>query len=358
MLRFWRSVVRMKELNKHYAGDLEQMQSLSLISKIRMSQFRIRDWYEAFDGNVYVSRSGGKDSDVLGHLVKELYPDVPQVFVNTGLELESVREHGKSVADTVLYPSLNFKEVILRYGYPVVSKEVSQVIYECQTAKRLGKEYPSYHMEKLTGTKLTAAGEKSPYNMEKYHFLLNAPFRISNKCCDIMKKASCKRYEKETGRKPFIGTMAGESRLRYQKWLKFGCNAFGEKRQTSQPLSFWTERDILQYLKDNAIQIAEAYGDICYEDENGLLYKDVLIPDNLNLTTTKAKRTGCAFCLYGASYDERFLLLRETEPKKYRFVMDGGEFDSEGMWIPNKKGLGFRFVIDWLNENGQLNIKY
>ena len=135
MLRFWRSVVRMKELNKHYAGDLEQMQSLSLISKIRMSQFRIRDWYEAFDGNVYVSRSGGKDSDVLGHLVKELYPDVPQVFVNTGLELESVREHGKSVADTVLYPSLNFKEVILRYGYPVVSKEVSQVIYECQTAK-------------------------------------------------------------------------------------------------------------------------------------------------------------------------------------------------------------------------------
>ena len=65
MLRFWRSVVRMKELNKHYAGDLEQMQSLSLISKIRMSQFRIRDWYEAFDGNVYVSRSGGKDSDVL-----------------------------------------------------------------------------------------------------------------------------------------------------------------------------------------------------------------------------------------------------------------------------------------------------
>ena len=220
MLRFWRSVVRMKELNKHYAGDLEQMQSLSLISKIRMSQFRIRDWYEAFDGNVYVSRSGGKDSDVLGHLVKELYPDVPQVFVNTGLELESVREHGKSVADTVLYPSLNFKEVILRYGYPVVSKEVSQIIYECQTAKRLGKEYPSYHMEKLTGTKLTAAGEKSPYNMEKYHFLLNAPFRISNKCCDIMKKASCKRYEKETGRKPFIGTMAGESRLRYQKWLK------------------------------------------------------------------------------------------------------------------------------------------
>ena len=82
------------------------------------------------------------------------------------------------------------------------------------------------------------------------------------------------------------------------------------------------------------------------------------LPERVEKIREARRRTGCAFCLYGASYDERFLLLRETEPKKYRFVMDGGEFDSEGMWIPNKNGLGFRFVIDWLNENGQLNIKY
>ena len=102
----------MEKFNKHYSGDLEQMQSLSLSSKIRMSQQRIRDWYEAFDGDVYVSRSGGKDSDVLGDLVKNLYPNVPQVFCNTGLELASVRKHGEEVADVVLHPSLNFREVI------------------------------------------------------------------------------------------------------------------------------------------------------------------------------------------------------------------------------------------------------
>ena len=46
-----------------------------------------------------------------------------------------------------------------------------------------------------------------------------------------------KKYAKESGRKPIIATMATESRLRYSKWLKFGCNAFDQKQPTSQPMS-------------------------------------------------------------------------------------------------------------------------
>ena len=45
------------------------------------------------------------------------------------------------------------------------------------------------------------------------------------------------------------------------------------------------------------------------------------------------------------------------EPKKYDFIMRGGKFDESGMWIPDK-GLGYKFVIDWLNEHGGLDIKY
>lgn len=84
---------------KHELWELKQMQSLPLQAKIRMSETRIKAWYEEFDGNVYVARSGGKDSDVLGDIVKRMYPDVPQVFVNTGLEFDSVRIHGTEVAD-------------------------------------------------------------------------------------------------------------------------------------------------------------------------------------------------------------------------------------------------------------------
>ncbi len=91
--------------------------------------------------------------------------------------------------------------------------------------------------------------KKSMFNIPHYKFLLDAPFRISHKCCDVMKKKPAKQYEKETGRKPIIATLAEESKLRLQKWLKHGCNAFDLKRPMSTPISFWTENDILEYDK-------------------------------------------------------------------------------------------------------------
>ncbi len=82
--------------NKHEAWHLAQMQSLPLSIKIRMSEDRISGWYNAFDGDVYTSISGGKDSTVLDDIVKGMYPDVPSVFVNTGLEFNSVRERNRA----------------------------------------------------------------------------------------------------------------------------------------------------------------------------------------------------------------------------------------------------------------------
>ena len=138
----------------------------------------------------------------------------------------------------------------------------------------------------------------------------------------------------------------------------YGCNAFEEKRPTSQPLSFWTEQDILQYILDNNIKIADAYGDIVYTDDDGMNYTESLFMDSMKLTTSKCKRTGCVFCMFGITQDtDRFLTLKELEPKKYDYVMRGGKFDETGMWIPHN-GLGYKFVIDWLNEHGNLNIKY
>ena len=65
--------------------ELKQKQSLPLEAKIAMTLRRIREWYEYWDGNVYVSFSGGKDSTVLLHLVRQHYPGVPAVFSDTGL---------------------------------------------------------------------------------------------------------------------------------------------------------------------------------------------------------------------------------------------------------------------------------
>ena len=78
-------------------GDLRQRQALPLGAKVLMSQNRIREWYEHFDGNVCVSFSGGKDSTVLAHLVRDVYPDVPLVFSNTGLEYPEIQAFARNM---------------------------------------------------------------------------------------------------------------------------------------------------------------------------------------------------------------------------------------------------------------------
>lgn len=333
---------------KHEAYELKQMQSLPLKYKILMSQQRIQDWYEYWNGNVYVSRSGGKDSDVLGHIVKEMYPDVPQVFVDTGLEYDSVRLHGEEIADIILRPKMSFVQVITQYGYPVISKEISLKV------NRIQRNPNSAYKKFFDGSEKG----KSIFDHSSYNWLLKAPFRISDKCCDVMKKTPIKTYEKESENKPFIGTLADESRLRKTKWLQYGCNAFDKKNPSSQPLSFWNGQDILQYINQKNIKMAEVYGDLIYKDEDDMPYSNDLFTSLMTLELTGEKRTGCIFCLFGIRQDtDRFLRLKETEPKKYDYVMRGGKFDEQGMWIPHQ-GLGYKFVIDWLNEHGNLNIKY
>lgn len=337
--------------NKHTHSDLYQMQSLPLSAKVNMTKQRIKGWYEYWDGDVYVSISGGKDSQVLAHIVKSMYKDVPLVFVNTGLEYDSVRLKGIELADEVLSPSMDFASVVTKYGYPIISKTVANTV---RGAKKGTTRY-----EKINGTSVNPkTGKLSQYNYKKYKFLLKAPFRISDQCCDELKKKTAFQYYKKNKSYPFIGTLAEESRLRKQQWIKNGCNAFETKKPKSNPLSFWTEQDILHYIKQYGLQIAEIYGDICYQDKDGLLYDNEHFNDYMPLTTTGVKRTGCVFCMFGITQDtDRFLKLKEAEPKKYDYVMRGGMFDEQGMWIPHN-GLGYKFVIDWLNEHGNLNIKY
>lgn len=67
------------------------MQSWDLQHKIQVTTTRIIEWYEHYNGQVYVAFSGGKDSTVLLDIVRRIYPDVPAVFADTGLEFPEVR---------------------------------------------------------------------------------------------------------------------------------------------------------------------------------------------------------------------------------------------------------------------------
>ena len=70
--------------------ELKELQSLPLDFKVEVSLQRIREFYERMDGKVYVAFSGGKDSSVLLHLVRTIYPDALAVYGNTGIDLPSI----------------------------------------------------------------------------------------------------------------------------------------------------------------------------------------------------------------------------------------------------------------------------
>ena len=295
--------------------QLKQMQSLPLEVKVEKTKQRIKEWYEHWDGQVYVSFSGGKDSTVLLHLVRELYPDVPAVFSDTGLEFPEIREFVKSIDNVVwLKPKMNFREVIEKYGYPVVSKDVSNAVRNARF--NIARGTTSIRLRQIKGIELKKDGTKSQYNKEKWEFLLKAPFEISDRCCDAMKKSAFHKYEKESMCKPFVGTMTEESRLRQTKWLRQGCNSFDQKQPQSTPLAFWHESDIWAYIYKFNIKYSGIY-------DKGY------------------KRTGCMFCMYGCHLEKgpnRFQLMQRTHPKLYEYCIRD--------W--DKGGLGLAKVLDYI----------
>lgn len=333
----------------HDAQRLKELQALPLERKVGITAARIIEWYRHFNGNVCISFSGGKDSTVLLTIARQLYPDIPAVYCDTGLEYPEVKAFVKTFDNiTILKPRMPFHEVVRTTGYPVISKEVAEVIQECKKAPDGGKN-SAKRRRQLDGELMMADGvTPSHFNCAKYKPLLDVDFEISNLCCRIMKKEPMNKYIKETGRAGMTAMMADESRRRQTSWIRFGCNGFDMKHPRSMPMAFWTENDVLAYIHDMDIKIASVYGDV--EEVDGQL----AIPGfNCPYRTTGCNRTGCMFCAFGAHMEKgvtRFQRLKETHPKQYKYCINGGAYDIDGKWKPDKNGLGLRHVFDTLND--------
>lgn len=267
--------------------ELSMLQKLPLDLKIEKSKQRIREYYNHYAGKVYVSFSGGKDSTVLLHIVREEFPDVKAVYVDTGLEFPEIKNFVKTIDNVeILRPQMNFLQVIKEYGYPVISKEIAYTIY-------YAKKGSQWAIDRLNG--------KHNYgNHAKYKYLLDADFKISSICCDIMKKRPVKKFEKQTSLHPIVGTMADEGGQRKSAYLKNGCNSFSGVRPMSTPLGFWKEEDIWEYIH-----------------KFGLLYSSIY--------DCGYSRTGCMFCMFGAHLEKepnRFQLMKQTHPQIYDYCIN------------------------------------
>ena len=256
-------------------NELKTMQNYPLELKIMKTEQRIIEWVSEYgiDG-VYVAFSGGKDSTVLLHIVRSLYPNIEGVFANTGNEFPEIIQFVREQKNIKwVKPRKSFAKVIKEEGYPVISKKTSRMIHDCQnpTEKnaRSRKLYLSDYTLDKEG-KYTNIKNNSFKIAQKHRYLIDAPFKISNKCCDYLKKYPMQDYEKQTGKKAIIGTQANESKMRESAYLQTGCNNF--KGGKSQPLGFWTEQDILEYIVKFNLEIASIYGEVKTNDDGKILY--------------------------------------------------------------------------------------
>ena len=349
-------------MNRHEPHHLKQMQSLPLEAKIIMTQTRIRAWCDHWCDQVYVSFSGGKDSTVLKHIVDNMPGgyDVPAVFVNTGLEYPEIQKFVKDIQAgkypcfnsnvEIIRPEMRFDEVIKKHGYPIISKDIASCIYGARRGSRT-------RLERLNGTLTKKDGSPSMFNCSKWKFVMDSDFEVGSDCCKVMKKKPTAKYEKETGRKPIIGMLAEESIKRRDAWMKTGCNAFNITRPQSNPIAFWTEQDILHYIKKYNVPYCSVYGDIQVKNSEDTEKGQINMIDYLGcyepedtLETTGCDRTGCIFCGFGCHLDRnpnRFQMLKQTHPRQYEYCIGGGEM-VDGKWQPSKDGLGLGHVLDYI----------
>lgn len=274
-------------------ATLEQRQRYPLDLKIDLSLQRIRHWYDKYAGNVYVAFSGGKDSTALLHLVRSLFPDVPAVFVDTGLEYPEIREFIAATPNvTWLKPARTFRQVIEHHGYPVVSKVVSRAVSRIR----------SPGSSERSRNKALHGDERGSYGKlpKRWRFLLDAPFRTSDRCCEVMKIRPIQRYHKETGRAGIVGTMAADSNSRRKQYLTHGCYLDHLSVPRCTPMAFWSDADVWEYLRSERVPYCSVYD-------------------------TGVHHTGCMFCMFGIATERspnRFELMKKTHPSQHAYCMD------------------------------------
>jgi 3'-phosphoadenosine 5'-phosphosulfate sulfotransferase (PAPS reductase)/FAD synthetase len=265
---------------------LRELQSLNLDQKIDHALGTLEAFLNAAPDPA-ISFSGGKDSTVLLHLIRNvLRKDIPAVFVNTGNEYPEIIKFVRSFKNvTILRPRYNLKQIIAKYGFPLISKSYAKMIYELKKGTKCNHVYL---MERLPD------GTRNKWFLpERFRYLAREEFSCSDKCCNFLKKQPMQKINSITGE------MAGESALRKSAWVHSGCNNFAGKHAISKPLSIWTSNDVREYARAYNVRLCPIYDD------------------------PRVDRTGCMFCGFGAHLEKysRFERLKETYPKLYRYFL-------------------------------------
>lgn len=269
------------------------------------------------EGNFYISFSGGKDSCVLHRLMDEAIPGntIPRVFFNTGIEyphtVRFVREMAQSDERILTVNShVNIRKTLEEHGYPFKSKEHSHKLEVFRTKGKWAKEVENYLFD-----------FRSPYKCPSklvFQFSDDYSLKISDKCCDYLKKKPSEAYQKESGRRFSI---TGIRRAEMGRRQRAQCTVFQHstgRLLAFNPLVLCTDEWMDWYIATRGIQLSPLY----YPPFSFI-------------------RTGCMGCPFALNLQEELDILKTAEPSVYH--------SCETIWKPvydEYRRIGYR-----LNKN-------
>lgn len=277
---------------------MEEDFELTLFDRLEMIRTVLKD---IPDEQIYVSFSGGKDSTVLSHLVDEALPGnkIERVFSNTGIELNAIvgfvkEQQKKDDRIKIIYPMKNIKEMLEEKGYPFKSKLHSEYVERYQRSGLTG-----ISVQKYVGT--GAEGRRGRFNCPKsllYQFDPDFKIKISQRCCEQLKKKPIKEYEKKHGKTMCLtGVRANEKGIREYRASVNGC-LFRDKRgriDRFNPLSPVSNEFVDWYVETRNIELCELYGE----------------PYNF-------ARTGCKGCPFNVHVGDELKVLKDLLPAEYK----------------------------------------
>lgn len=334
---------------------------MSYEDKVDVATARVIEWTEicADKGKNYAVSVGGLDSIVLLLFCRKILGDCRGASVSQ-LEDTSIQKIHRELGVEIIKPDMTFVEVLNKYGFPIISKQIAGKLEHLQIPKEEADKRTLYYNHALM------TGETGPWGHFEYSEGMKldddilekfggrykedrpdldckvAPFRVSDKCCMVMKELPAAKWQEENDIFPYLGLMQVEGGQRRFSLRKYGCNYVSDTTARSCPFNYFNRQDLLTLALDLKAPVPEIYGEIV-RDSDG------------KLRTTKAQRTGCPMCGFGVhleSRPHRYDRLRDRNPKYWEFLMYHCVQDESGEY-----GLG-RVLdylgIEWENEPGQI----
>lgn len=281
-----------------------ELKKLPIESKVKITNQIISDWYENHEGRVFVAFSGGFKSSLLLYFVRKMYPEVPAVFVDNELEYPEIKRFAITTSNTeVIYPKRKYQEVIEKFGYQVISKEVSENV---ASYRNTGSEKA---LRMLKG--ILRNGKPNLFSKHDFSYLIDAPFKISRQCCLQMKHQPLQTYASKNKLAMFKGNTSSRAvNILSTSELRSFCNRYKDSYYLSHsyPLYFWLPSEILGYLYRHQIRHPTYRGEIYYDKYS-----------HLYMTREKGER-GCLLCLCNLDkYDreKKFVKMKEKYPEYY-----------------------------------------